>query len=117
VSDPSVPLPRAADRLRALPPVAVDALIAVLCYLATVAAPMKAAAAQWWLFALATLASLPLVWRRRHPIVVTAIVGAGTIGLALTGGSRHPLPGACPPPPDRGRRHDRDRQRRTGAVP
>jgi len=93
VSDPSVPLRRAADRLRALPPVAVDALIAVLCYLATVAVPMKAAAAQWWLFAPAALASLPLVWRRRHPIVVTAIVGAGTIGLALTGGLNGiPLP-------------------------
>ncbi len=93
MSDPSVPLRRAADRLRALPPVAVDALIAVLCYLATVAVPMKAAAAQWWLFAPAALASLPLVWRRRHPIVVTAIVGAGTIGLALTGGLNGiPLP-------------------------
>jgi len=70
----------------ALPVVAVDASIAVLCYLATVALPVKAAAAAGpSLFALAALAALPLVWRRRYPVAVTALVGAGTLGLALTG--------------------------------
>ncbi len=93
VPDPYVPPRRAVGRFQALPPVTVDAMIAVLCYIATVAVPAKAAAAQWSLFVLAALASLPLVWRRRHPIVVTATVGAGTIGLALTGGLNDiPLP-------------------------
>jgi len=86
VPDPSVPPRRFADRLRALPPPMVDAAIAVVCYLATVAPPLKAATVQWWLFALSALASLPLVWRRRYPIAVTALVGAGTISLALAGG-------------------------------
>src|SRR6266545_3536792 len=86
VPDPSVPPRRFADRLRALPPPMVDAAIAVACYLATVVPPLKAATVQWWLFALSALASWPLVWRRRYPIVVTALVGAGTISLALAGG-------------------------------
>ena len=66
--------------------VAVDVGIAVACYLATVAPPVKAASlAVWSLFGLAALASVPLVWRRRYPVAVAAMVGAGTIGLTATG--------------------------------
>jgi len=73
-------------RAEALPAVAVDVVIAVLCYFATVALPVKVAQDGGWpLFVLAALASLPLVWRRRQPVVVAALVGAGTIGLAITG--------------------------------
>jgi hypothetical protein len=68
------------------PPALVDGLIAVVCFLATVSVPVKTAQAQWWLFVLAAVASVPLVWRRRYPVVVTAVAGAGTVGLALTGG-------------------------------
>jgi len=46
---------------------------------------VKTARAQWWLFVLAAVASVPLVWRRRYPVVVTVVVGAGTVGLALGG--------------------------------
>jgi signal transduction histidine kinase len=70
--------------LRRLPPPAVDTAIAVVCYLATVGLPVKASAAGWSLFVLAGLAALPLVWRRRYPVVVAALVGAGTVGLAAT---------------------------------
>jgi len=73
-------------RVEALPPLTVDAVIAVLCYLATVALPVKVARDGGWpLFVLAALASLPLVWRRRRPVVAAGLVGAGTIGLAVTG--------------------------------
>jgi signal transduction histidine kinase len=57
-----------------------------VCYLATVAVPAKAARGHWWLFVLAAVACAPLLWRRRYPVAVTAVVGAGTVGLALTGG-------------------------------
>jgi signal transduction histidine kinase len=74
---------RSAD---ALPALAVDVVIAVLCYLATVALPVKVAREGGWpLFVLAALASVPLVWRRRQPVVAAGLVGAGTIGLAVTG--------------------------------
>jgi hypothetical protein len=73
-------------RLEALPPLTVDAVIAVLCYVATVALPVKLARDGGWpLYVLAALASLPLVWRRRQPVVVAGLVGAGTLGLAVTG--------------------------------
>ncbi|HEY3036563.1 MAG TPA: histidine kinase, partial [Streptosporangiaceae bacterium] len=82
------------QRVAAPPAVAVDVGIAMACYLATVALPVKAATmAGWSLFVLAALASVPLVWRRRHPIAVAAAVGAGTIGLAATGAQNFiPLP-------------------------
>jgi signal transduction histidine kinase len=77
---------RRADALAGVPPLAVDTAIAVLCYLATVALPVKVAADGGWpLFVLAALASLPLVWRRRQPVVACALVGVGTVGLAITG--------------------------------
>jgi signal transduction histidine kinase len=81
-------------RAEALPPLAVDAVIAVLCYLATVALPVKLAREGGWpLFVLAALASIPLVWRRRQPAAVAALVGAGTVGLAVTGSLGNiPLP-------------------------
>jgi signal transduction histidine kinase len=76
------------------PAIAVDAGIALVCYLATVAVPVKAAVAGGWsLFALSAVASVPLVWRRQQPVMVAAVVGAGTVGLAITGAQDFiPLP-------------------------
>ena len=81
-------------RAEALPPLAVDAVIAVLCYFTTVALPVKAAREGGWpLFLLAALASMPLVWRRRQAVIAAAFVGAGTLGLAVTGSLGNiPLP-------------------------
>ena len=56
-------------RVKGLPPPAVDAVIAVLCYLATVALPLKVFREGGW----------------PAPVAVAALVGAGTIGLAVTG--------------------------------
>ncbi|GID29510.1 sensor histidine kinase [Paractinoplanes brasiliensis] len=67
-------------------PVAVNAAVAVLCYLATIAVPARAAVPCGWpVFVAAAFASLPLVVRHRYPIAVAAVVGAGTVGLAAAG--------------------------------
>jgi signal transduction histidine kinase len=81
-------------RVEALPPLAVDVVIAVLCYLATVALPVKVAREGGWpLFVLAALTSVPLVWRRGQPVVAAGLVGAGTVGLAINGALGNiPLP-------------------------
>ena len=63
-----------------------DTVLAAVCYLATIAVPVKSAHGRWWLFVLAAVACAPLVWRRRYPVAVAAVTGAGTVGLALAGG-------------------------------
>jgi signal transduction histidine kinase len=87
VSKDSV-LPRWRDRtvalLRDIPPLVVDAGIALACYVAAVATAANHDRAQWWVMLLAAVASLPLIWRRRYPITVTVVLGAGTVGLALS---------------------------------
>jgi signal transduction histidine kinase len=73
-------------RADVVPPIVIDATIAVLCYLATVALPVKVAReGDWRMFVLAALASLPLLWRRAHPVLAAGFVGVGTVGLAVTG--------------------------------
>jgi signal transduction histidine kinase len=82
-----------AGRRPAWSPALTDVTLAVVCFLATIAVPVKNAQARWWLVPLAICASAPLAWRRRWPITVTAAVGAGTVGLALLGGLDNvPLP-------------------------
>lgn len=86
MADGLASLRRRVHALQTPPILVVDTAIAVLCYLATVAVPVKTADAVGWpLFVLAGVASMPLVWRRRHPVAVVALVGAGTVGLAVTG--------------------------------
>lgn len=76
-------LSRFGERLRSLPPLAVDTGIAVVCYAATVVFPIRLHDGTWWVYALAALATLPLVWRRRFPMMVAAAVGVGTTWLSL----------------------------------
>jgi signal transduction histidine kinase len=67
-------------------PSAADVAVAVVCFLATVALPLRLVRdGGWLLLGLAVLVSVPLLWRRRWPVVVAAVVGAGTLGLAATG--------------------------------
>jgi signal transduction histidine kinase len=71
------------ERVRALPPVAVDVGIAVACYGAAVAGAVDNKKFGWWVVLFAAVGNLPLIWRRRAPILVTAVTGAGTTALAL----------------------------------
>jgi signal transduction histidine kinase len=71
------------ERIRALPPLAVDVGIAIACYGAAIANAVDRGRISWWVTLLAAGASLPLIWRRRAPILVTAVTGVGTLALAL----------------------------------
>jgi signal transduction histidine kinase len=74
---------RAVAAIRALPPIAVDAVVALACYLATIATPIVDGEGTPSMFLFAALASLPLVWRRRWPVLTTFITGIATVVLAL----------------------------------
>jgi signal transduction histidine kinase len=74
---------RAVTAIRALPPIAVDAVVALACYLATIATPIVDGEGTPSMFLFAALASLPLVWRRRWPVLTTFITGIATVVLAL----------------------------------
>ena len=74
---------RSADRARGLPPVMVDAVLAIACYLTTVVDAVLDGRLEWWTVVLATANTVPLLWRRRYPLLVTAVVGIGTAWLDL----------------------------------
>jgi signal transduction histidine kinase len=71
------------ERVRALPPLAVDVGIALACYGAAVAGALDIKKFGWWVVLFAAVGNLPLIWRRRAPILVAAVTGAGTTALAL----------------------------------
>ncbi len=70
---------------RRQPPLVVDAVVALACYLVIVINALTEHRTEWWVFLLAGLNAAPLVWRRRHPFWVTVLVGVGTTWLALRG--------------------------------
>lgn len=69
-----------------MPPHIVDVGIALLCYLLTAISAGAHNETRPIALLLTAVATLPLVWRRRWPLVVTAICGAGTVSLALLDG-------------------------------
>ncbi len=74
---------RLADWARGLPPVAVDAVLALTCFLTIAIFALLDDRLEWWVVALAAGNTLPLLWRRRFPLLVTVIIGVGTTWLAL----------------------------------
>jgi len=67
-----------ADWARSLPPVVVDAVLAITCYLTIVIDAVLNERLEWWVVLLAASNALPLMWRRRYPLLVTWIVGIST---------------------------------------
>jgi DNA-binding CsgD family transcriptional regulator len=63
--------------------VAVDAMLVVACYLTIVIDALLDDRLEWWIVALAALNTMPLLWRRRYPLLVTAVVGITTGWLDL----------------------------------
>jgi signal transduction histidine kinase len=78
------------DRLaawaRGLPPIAVDAVIAILCALYVMFDAGVEDRFAWWVPLGAAANSLPLLWRRQYPFAVAAITGITTTVLSMTGG-------------------------------
>src|SRR5262245_15968670 len=81
---------RVAERVRRLPlsPVVVDLVLTAAVTVATVL-PVLLPPRAWWVVVLALLASVPLVWRRRAPIPVGAVVGVSITALLAV---QPPLP-------------------------
>ncbi|MET8873096.1 histidine kinase [Nocardia sp. NPDC004604] len=78
---------RASERLRALPSSAVDIAVAVAVTVASVG-PAIVTRASWWVVACCALASAPVLWRRRAPMLVLLVVGPAITVLACL----HALP-------------------------
>ena len=74
---------RLSDWGRALPPLVVDAAVAIGCYLTIVVMAIADKQTHWWVFALAAGNVLPLLWRRRFPFTVTLVTGIFTTWLSL----------------------------------
>jgi signal transduction histidine kinase len=74
---------RSADWVRGVPPLVVDAVLAIACYLTIVVDAVVDDRLEWWVVLLAAVNTVPLLWRRRYPLLVTAVVGVTTAGLDL----------------------------------
>jgi signal transduction histidine kinase len=74
---------RLSNRAQAVPPLVVDAVIALGCYLSVAVMAIADEKTDWWVFGLAGLNVLPLLWRRRYPFTVTAITGFFTTWMSL----------------------------------
>ncbi len=75
---------RLAEWARGLPPVVVDAVLVIICYLTIVIDAALHERLAWWVVLLAAINTTPLLWRRRYPLLVAMIVGitSGWLDLA-----------------------------------
>lgn len=77
---------RLAAWTRGLPPIAVDAVIAILCALYVMFDAGVEDRFVWWVPLGAAANVLPLLWRRQYPFAVAGITGISTTVLSMTGG-------------------------------
>jgi signal transduction histidine kinase len=80
---------RVADRLRHLPPLAVDALLALAVGVVTVISIVVADGDDpsermtWWGWTLVAVQVVPLVWRRRAPVAVLVVSGLASLAFGM----------------------------------
>jgi signal transduction histidine kinase len=74
---------RLTERARDVPPLVVDAVIALACVLTVTVFALADQRLYWWVVVLATLNALPLLWRRRYPFTATLVTGVFTTWLSL----------------------------------
>ncbi|KAB8187901.1 sensor histidine kinase [Microbispora catharanthi] len=70
--------------MRRVPPTVVDAVLAIGCFLSIMIMAVLNHRLEWWVAALAAMNTLPLLWRRRFPLLVSTVTGIGTGALFLT---------------------------------
>ena len=68
---------------RDVPPLVVDSGVAIACFLSIVIHAILDDRLAWWVIALAIVNTMPLLWRRRYPLLVTAVVGVSTTRLSI----------------------------------
>ncbi|MDQ7909142.1 histidine kinase [Phytohabitans sp. ZYX-F-186] len=78
------------ERTAAVPPHVVDVAIALLCYVLLAISATGHSETHPLALLLAAVATLPLVWRRRWPLPVTAVCGVATVLLTLLYGLDDP---------------------------
>ena len=71
--------------MRRVPPAVVDAVLAIGCFLSIMIMAVLNHRLEWWVAALAAGNTLPLLWRRRIPLLTSTVTGIGTSALFLTG--------------------------------
>jgi signal transduction histidine kinase len=71
------------DRLRERPAREVDIAVTVVLSAATVMPTLVPVSQAWWIVALALLASVPVLWRRRAPMRVALVVGLAMTALVM----------------------------------
>ena len=80
---------RFAQRGRALPPVLVDALLAIVVGVVTAVSIAvtdrddTSEAMTWWAWGLVAVQVVPLLWRRRAPAIVAVVVGVATLAFGM----------------------------------
>ncbi|GAA4211235.1 sensor histidine kinase [Microbispora amethystogenes] len=79
--------------MRRVPPSVVDAALAIGCFLSIMIMAVLSRRLEWWVAVLAAVNTLPLLWRRRFPLLVSTVTGISTGALFLTG-SMGGIPGA-----------------------
>ncbi|GAA3970238.1 histidine kinase [Actinomadura viridis] len=77
---------RLAERARALPPPAVDAVIAVVCAVNIVVQATVNGRLSVWVAVTAGVSAVALLWRRAHPFATAGVIGLCTVTLSLNGG-------------------------------
>ncbi|GGP17332.1 sensor histidine kinase [Nonomuraea glycinis] len=70
--------------MRRVPPTVVDAVLAIGCFLSIMIMAVLNHRLDGWVAALAAVNTLPLLWRRRFPLLVSTMTGIGTGALFLT---------------------------------
>jgi signal transduction histidine kinase len=79
-----MPLRHLITRLRELPPIAVDALIALGCYVVIMVDALVNHHLTWGVALAHIPATAPLILRRRYPFLVTCLLGITTTWLSIT---------------------------------